>query len=75
MKLTMLAALAALAVGTISLPVEAATPGNVPAVSVPGNVIVPADCVWRRLWIPRHVAPNGVVIRGHWSRHRHKVCR
>jgi hypothetical protein len=70
----MLVTVAALAVATGGVTGHAATPGAMRVEAGPVRAIVPADCVWKRVWIPRHVRPNGVVVRGHWSHHKRKVC-
>jgi hypothetical protein len=74
MRVTLLAAFAALAIGVLAQSGQAATPGASRAEAAPGHAIVSVDCVWKRRWIKRHVNADGVLVHGHWSRHRHKVC-
>ena len=75
MKLTVLAAVAAIGIVAFSLTGNAATMGAATVEAGTAHVITPAACVWRRVWIPRHVRPNGRLVRGHWSHHRRRVCR
>lgn len=76
MKFTVLAAVAALAIGAYALPGQAATlAAPNPAVGV-GHGVIQAACVWRhrRIHVRRHVRPNGQVVPGHWVRRRVKIC-
>ena len=74
MKLAMLFTVAALAAAIAGAAGHAAVPGATRVEAGLGQTVVPAACVWKRVWIPRHVKPNGVVVRGHWSHHKRKVC-
>ena len=76
MKITMFATLAALAVGAMALPAQAA-PVGLPHVAIATSpAVTQVACVWHhhRHWVARHVRPDGAVVAGHWVRRRVKVC-
>ncbi len=75
MKIVLVAAVAALAIGAYALPSQAATAGFPKAESV-NRSIAQVDCVWHRHrhWVPRHVRPDGTLVPGHWVHRRVKVC-
>jgi hypothetical protein len=75
MKLTMLAAAAAIGLGAILMPAasQASPMAAMPAVTAPhAPAVEQVACHWHRHWVGRHRGPHGHWHRGHW--HRYRVC-